>query len=309
MKILTITFLILAVITVVVSLPGNKKKAGNFQSVLANIESSEIDRIEVMVPGKDDFTLQKSGTDTWILISGGENYPTEASSINMLLSEATKIKVKQVVSKSEENWANYHVNDSLGTILRLFNEDELVSGLVTGRVGFAQSRSPYQQQPDIFSYIRPLGEEIVYSTETPLSMTLGRGPEMYRNPAIVKTNSDNLRNIRFIYPADSSFNLMKADSLWLTPEAPADSSAMAGYLNNLRNFTNRNFAESSALPETSAVFELQLEGDNMEAISVRAWPGNGEDEFIATSTQNEGAVFRLTKTQFERIFKGKGYFQ
>lgn len=308
MKILTIIFAVLAVITVVVSLTGNKKKAGNFESILSNVESSMINRIEVSVPGQNGFTLLKSGADSWELKVGNENYPAETSAVNSLLSQATKIKVKQVVSKNQENWANYHVNDSLGTIMSLYSGDELLSALVAGRVTFAQSRSPYQQQPDIFSFIRPVGEKMVYSTETTLSMTLDRGPEMFRNPAIVKTNPESLRNIGFNYPADSSFTLMKPDSLWLAPEAPADSAAMAGYLNNLRNFNNRNFAQNSALPGTPPMFELMLEGDNMESISVKAWPGRMENEYLLTSTQNEGAIFKLNQSQFERLFKKKGYF-
>lgn len=308
LKILTITFVILAVISLVVSLPGNKKKTGNFESILSNVESSDIKRIEILAPGQTAFSLHKSGADSWELKVGNETYPAEPGAVNSLLSQATKIKVKQVASKSKDQWENYHVNDSLGTILRLYNEDELVSALVAGRVTFAQPRSPYQQQPDIFSFVRPVEENIVYSTETMLSMTLDRGPETFRNPSIIKTTINNLRNISFRYPADSSYILTKADSLWLTPDAPADSATVAGFLNNFRNFSSRNFAGSSSLPVNPALFELILEGDNMEVISVKAWPGSSENEYLVISTQNEGSIFKLTQSQFDRIFKGKGYF-
>ena len=299
----------LILVTVVVSVFDNKKEAGNFRSVIADVNIDEVDRVDITLPGEEEtFTLRKIDVDQWELLKGRDKYPAESSSVSNLLSEATGIKVKQVVAKDRDKWGEYNVNDSLGTTLRMFQDKDLLSGLVVGRMSFSQPRSPYQRQPDAFTYLRVEDDEMVYSTEGMLSMIVSRGADYFRNASITRLSKENMNRVSFNYPADSSFVLAKNDSIWKINGIPVDSTETANYLNTLSNFSNRNFASEADIEGRSPEFNIRIEGDNMEAISIEAWPGNNDNEYFVTSSQNIGSVFSLNGQQFERLFSAEKYF-
>jgi hypothetical protein len=309
LKIMAIIFAGLIVLTILVTLLDNKKETGNFKSLLADINSEEIDRIDINLPGeKEAFSLVRTGADNWEIRTNNEMFPAESGSISSLLSQSTQIKVKQVVAKDEKNWGKYSVNDSLGTRIRMFKDDELISGLMIGRMTFSQARSPYQQQPDAFTYIREEDEPIVYSTLGMLSMMVTRGIDYFRNATVIQANKNNLNRISFNYPADSSFLLIKPDTIWRVNEIASDSAATESYLSSITNHNNRSFASPSNIKGAFPVYEILFEGDNMEAISLKAWTGISEDQYFLTSTQNEGTVFKMNQAQFERLFKTKSDF-
>ena len=172
---------------------------------------------------------------------------------------------------------------------------------------FAQPRNPYQQQPDAFTFVRTKGDESVYSVEGMLSMAVAGGIDNFRSSVIIESDKENLTRISFNYPADSSFTLAKPDSIWRINGMETDSANTHSYLNSLRNFSNRSFA-SSLTPENQTInFGIEVEGNNMEAIKITAWPGEDDNYYLRTS-QNERTLFKLSKAQFERLFKPAGYF-
>jgi hypothetical protein len=140
-----------------------------------------------------------------------------------------------------------------------------------------------------------------------LSMAVSGGIDNFRSTIILDCRKENLTRLTFTYPADSSFTLALADSIWKAGGIQTDSASTHTYLNSLRNFSNRSFGSAPVSQNPSTSFMLQVEGNNMETIQINAWPGE-EDNFYLTSTQNEGSLFTLSKAQFEKLFKPLNYF-
>lgn len=298
----------LVILTIVITIKERKKDPGNFKSDIVNIKPSDITQIE-FIPGQSEesYKIKKTDKGEWEIIRETEQFGAQTNLVDDLLYQVTKLKAKQVVAKTSQKWEDYHVNDSLGSRLVLYKDNNVLADLIIGRMTFTQSRNPYQQYPDALSYVRLGNDESVYAVEGMLKMMVSQKPDDFRDGHIVKCETQDLRNIRFTNPGDSSLVLAKADTIWKIGDQKADSLNTQNYLNNLRRFTNRNFASSNIVEGKTPVYELVIEGNNMEMIKVKAFPGEGDSHYV-TSSINKETVFNLDKSEFERLFKGKKYF-
>lgn len=302
-KILTIILAGLAILTAIVLLSDNKKGSGNFKSMLAVLEKDQVNRIEILSSETEkSFVLLKNSQDDWIVQINGESYNADESAITSLLNQATNIKVKQVVSRSKDSWEKYSVSDSLGSFVSFYEDKDQLSAIIIGRMSFSQPQNPYQRQPNAITYVREKEEDYVYSTEGMLSMLTGRGTDYFRDGTIISAQKANMNRIVLNYPSDSSFVIAKADSIWEVNGMKADSTGLENYLNQLQNNSGRSFGEKSDISSREPLFEVRVEGDNMEPVILKAWPGNSKDEYFLTSSQNEGTVHKLSENQFHQLF-------
>ncbi len=308
LKILSAILVMLIVAVVILTLTENKKETGNFRSNLVEVPTADISEIEIVPSSSgESFRLVKTGEDDWQVVSNDQSYKAQKSGVDNLLSQISPLKAYQVVAKSKNSWGKYNVSDSLGTRLQLLKGSEILAEIVIGRMTFSQPRSPYQQQPDAYTYFRLGGDETVYSSEGMLSMAVAGGIDNFRSSMILECQKEDLTRLSYTYPSDSSFTLELTENVWKARGIETDSASTHTYLNSLRNFSNRSFASAPVPQNPTTSFLLQVEGNNMETIKIIAWPGE-EDNFYLTSTQNEGSLFTLNQAQFEKLFKPLNYF-
>ena len=84
-------------------------------------------------------------------------------------------------------------------------------------------------QRSFYSYVRLEEESDVYVAKDFMKMSISTGSEAYRNDDLLKVNKDSVSSIRFNYP-DSAFVLSRQESGWMLDDQPADSAAVAKYL-------------------------------------------------------------------------------
>jgi hypothetical protein len=296
---------VLIVLTLITTLTDNKKAAGNFSSTLVDVQADQISRVAITPGnGQDAFELLKPGEE-WKVKTGTKEYNASGSNVSNLISDLTGLQATQIVSNNRDDWSELSVDDTTGIKIELYGDDKRLGSLVVGRMTFAQSRNPNQQQPDAFTYIRKGKEKEVYKTRGMLNMTLSGGARNFRSGQITQFEKPDLQKIAFTYPADSSLVLEKVGERWETGGARADSANMASYLNSIRNFTSREFSEEEQ-PAGEPEFRLELTGADMEPVIISAW--NTENSgYLVSSSLNKGTLFRLQQEQFTRLFKGKSH--
>jgi hypothetical protein len=297
---------VLTVLTLVTTLTDDKKAAGNFSSTLVDAKPDQISMVRIDPgDGEDAFELKKL-EDAWKVTTGSKVFEASGSSVNNLLSTIAGLQATQMVSNKRNDWGEYSVDDTTGIKVELFENEKLLSSLVIGRMTFAQSRNPYQQQPDAFTYVRKGKEKEVYKTRGMLNMSLSGGAGNFRSAQITQFDKPDLQKIAFTYPADSSLVITKTDERWDIGIARADSANMESYLNSIRNFTSREYSEEEQ-PGRDPEFRLELAGASMDPVTVTAWTAENGGYFVSSSL-NRGTLFRLQQEQFTRLFKGRSHF-
>ena len=298
---------VLVVLTLVTTLTDDKKATGNFSSTLVDAEPDQVSRMKITPGnGEDAYELLKSGEE-WEIKTGSKAYDASVSSVNNLVTLLTGLQATQIVTNKRDSWGEYGVDDTTGIKTELYSGDKLVSSLVVGRMTFAQSRNPNQQQPDAFTYVRKNKEKEVYKTRGMLNMTLSGSARSFRSNRITEVSKNDLQKIAFTYPADSSLVIEKADEHWEIGGVRTDSANMESYLNSIRNFTSREFSEEEQ-PSGEPEFRLELTGVAMEPVVVSAW-NTKNGEYLISSSLNRGTLFRLQQETFTRLFKGRSHFQ
>lgn len=271
----------------------------NFKETLVAVDTSRVNKIVISprASNGEDITLTKTGTG-WQVARATIKDEADINGVKSMLGNMVNMRPKRLVAKSEDKWAQYEVNDSLGTRVMAYAGDEMLTDFVLGKFNFQQaSRS-------MSNFVRLSEDAEVYSVEGFLSSSFNQDFNNFRDRTFVKTTRENITSIRFTYPADSGFVLNDVASTWEVDGQTADSASVAGYLSGLRNITKTEFADDFSPQGKVAVYQLTISGNNMQPLTVSAYQ-EGE-EYVLSSNLNEGAYFYQGSLQiFDKLFVSK----
>jgi hypothetical protein len=148
----------------------------------------------------------------------------------------------------------------------------------------------------------------VYAVDGFLTFSFSGNFSDWRDKTFIKSDKNSITSVRFIYPADSSFSLVKEGSLWKGSGLPVDSVSTTNYLSSLEMLNGQSIKDNYN-PVISPVFQLMVEGNNLLSFSVKCYKGEVADEYILNSSQNPDVYFTSnSKGIFEKLFKPSGYF-
>lgn len=266
----------------------------NFREILVELDTAQVTKISILPQASEQsLDLKRTGTD-WEVTNGAINDEADYNVVQGMLTSLVGIKPKRLVAKSEDKWTQYEVNDSLGTRVQVYSGDNLMTDFVVGKFNFQQTTR------SMSTFVRLTEEEDVYSVEGFLSSTFGQQFPNLRDKTFLKINKDDLTTLKFNYPADSSFALLKQSGTWSVNGAPADSVAVQTFLNGIQNITMRDFNDSFNTDELAS-YQVTLEGNNMDAVVIK---GFGEPEsLVLHSSVNDNAYFdQGTVDIFEKLF-------
>jgi hypothetical protein len=291
------TLLVVLVILLAVFLFGKffrqEKRANTLKSNGVELDTSLVTKINLYPVAEKGNVLNfyKKG-ETWRVKKGDVDAPVEKEHIQNLLTEAKRIKPRQLVAKSKDKWIEYHVDDSLGTRVQFLSEKKKLMDLYIGKFTYKQMQSPYggQQGGNIVgtSYYRKADEKEVYATEGFLSFTFNQDFNSWRDQQLIQLNKKDVTRLNFDYFADSSFTVQKADSVWLIGSIKADSLKIDNYLDKLRNQRKSVFKDDFH-PGSQPACQLTIEGNNMNTIVLKAYNDNGV--WIFNSSFNPESYF------------------
>ncbi len=170
-----------------------------------------------------------------------------------------------------------------------------MADFIVGKFNFQQNTR------SMSTFVRLAEEEEVYSVEGFLSSTFNQSFSNLRDKTFLKFNTDDLTSVKFQYPADSSFTLIKIGDTWIVNEGVVDSTAVQTFFNSVQNVTPREFNDTFSASGAVASYQVAFEGNNMNTVTIKGF--GTPDKLILHSSLNENAYFKNNATPvFEKLF-------
>ncbi len=292
-------FLILAVVYIVTKLPSVKRADRSLNTDIVHIDTSQVSSMEIYPAGEKESMLEFTRTKgAWRVKKDEVIAAANIRSFEGLLAEIQNLEAEQLVARSPERWAEYNVNDSLGTRIIVKEGDKITLDLVVGRFNYTpppqNSYNPYgQNQVSGKTYVRLWAGDEVYSVDGFLSMSINRPFDQWRNQTITRFSTSGLSRIAFDYPADSGFIAERTDAGWMVAGILADSTSMAGYLNRISSKSHQQFADHFQ-PGPEPDYRIVFEGDNMQQQFVRAYV-QADGNMVLNSSINPETWFSVAR--------------
>lgn len=304
---LLIVFLGLAGILLLTRVFTAKKAERTLDAELVKIDTGKISGIYIYPQAEQgaELVFSRKGIN-WMVTKDELSVPADRNSIGNTLDELLNLTADRLVARSEEKWAEYHVNDSLGTRVVVKEGKKTTLDMIIGRFNYQPPAGGYsgygQQYGTGITYVRKSEEKEVYAVKGFLAMSINQEFNNWRDQSICRLNREQITKVVFDYPADSGFVAQKLEKNWTINGILADSTSMAQYLNGLSRKSHGDFADGFS-PLSNPVYEVTFEGLNMDPLLIRVYSQVG-DELILHSSTNPESYFRITREGlFKDIFK------
>ena len=313
-KTLSIVFSVLLVLVILTEIIDKAKGMNTLRDVLFSVNTEDVAALKLyprMLNGKE-ILLEKEGND-WKVKYEGKSYNADTTQIKNLINQLVELKPLRYAGKTAEQQKKYELTDSLcSKVVLLDKNGKELAALRVGRFSFLQNRrmqqqNPYMQQPQgtMITYVRMENEKDIFAVEGFLSMSVNQKANNFRNRKLLSLNREKIKEIRFEYPADSSFVLAENNGVWQIDGTPADSASVADYLYDISNVTGTNFSKENSV---NATHRLKISTfDNKQYQLSAAFTDS--TKVLLTSTQNKGTVFEeKADNNFAKLFKSKADF-
>jgi hypothetical protein len=309
--------ILLGGLTIVLSLTiifKNPKEKATLKSKIVELDTSKVSKI-ILYPkisiGKEVEFDRSNGK--WTVRQGNIISATQAGAVQNMLSDVLNMKPQSLAAVNKSQWKDFELTDTLATRVQFLDKKgNKLTDLMIGKFDYSQagnSTGSYGgNNVKITSYVRVYSEKEVFAVDGLLSFSFNMKFEDWRDKTFLRANNNDITTIRFTFPADSSYNLTKKDSVWYAGLVKTDSSAVAGYLNSVRLLDGQDLKDNYK-PVVNPVFQLLIEGNNLLSISVKCYIGEGNNEYILNSSLNPEVYFSSKRDGiFDKLFKSKSFF-
>lgn len=299
-KILAIVFGILVIVGLLIFFFEGGKNERTFRDVLVDVDTTAITEILIYPKSQNhqEVKLFKEENGWQVTLPSGGTAKVNNQRISGLFAQLLAIKPKRLAARDENKWSELQV-DSTGSRVKVFQDSKLTLDLVIGRFSFQQPRT-------MNTFVRLYNDKDVYEVDGFLDMTFNQGANIFRDGTVISSDYNTWKQIQFVYPSDSSFQLVNSGDNWLLNGKPTDSLKTVNYFNRLRNLSNSNFVDETKISATaSPTFSFNITTTDMKFIEVKCYEDSASS--VIHSSQNPEAWFdgaSLSKT----IFVGKSSF-
>lgn len=290
-----------------------EKKEKTFTSLLAKVDTSKIDKIEVYPREEKGIivTLTREG-GLWMVSNGKIKVMADQGQVSGVLADHFKMSVDQLAATSKEQWRDFGVDDSLGTRVKLYMGNNLIMDIVVGT--FKMSATTRRGQ----SFVRIADDEKVYGIDGFMSLWYNNKFNGYRNKILFQGDKGSWDSLVFTFPGDSSFTLYKDTSKnkWLIRnyEELTDSSKVEEYLNVAWGVRGENYIDTSLnLQQLKPTYSLTIHSTKYLQFIVNCYviPQSSGDTIMAvTSSMDNTNIWNAKASDklFERIFYSRSKF-
>jgi hypothetical protein len=251
------------------------------------------------------FVFTRKGKD-WYVSQGTISGRAEQRSAQYIISQLEQISPDRLASNSSADWKDYNVTDSLGTRVVLLYDKDTALDVIVGRFSFIP------QGRKTISYLRLAGQKEVYATEGMLAMNITEEFNAWRDKKIIPADQFNSWNkLTFTYPGDSGFVLQKQDSThWVFDNGQVpDTLAVTHILQDLSGQNYGSFVNNFDSTGKQPLFSLRIEGKNMGAVLIKAYPADSANKYAINSSINPASFMSgMYNGMFSKIFPSKATF-
>jgi hypothetical protein len=252
--------------------------------VLVDIDTSKVTEILIYPKSQNhkEVKLYKEKDGWRVTLPSGSNAKVVNERISNLFAQLHAIKPKRLAARDESKWKELQV-DSTGSRVKVFQGSNLTLDLIVGRFSFQQPRT-------MNTFVRLYNDIDVYEVDGFLDMMFNQGANIFRDGTIIKSDYKNWQQLQFIYPADSSFQLVNNSNGWQLNGTQADSLKTVNFLTRLANLSNTNFRDDIKIdPSTPPTFSLNITTKELQFIEVKGFKDS--TTFLINSSQNPDTWF------------------
>ena len=309
-----IIFIIILVVFAIVIIYNFTNQKKNARTDFGQIDTALITRFSVfpLNENRKEVTFFKEN-NKWFVQKYNVKSDTKLEIVRHILTEIKNMKPSKLLAESEKKQIDFEVNDTLANRLKIYYSEDEVLDLLIGKITFRQnqnieiSENGKQNNISATSYVRIYGEDEIYAVEGFLAFTFNQTFNTWRNQTIINVKKENLTKLSFKYPADSGFQIQKKDSVWIIGSKKTNKKKINEFLNLLSDINNYQFIDNYKISDIP-VYEFTVEGNNMQPVIVKCYPGPVESVFIIHSSANPDAYFTSKKNELIHVFKKKADF-
>jgi hypothetical protein len=299
-KILGIIFGVLLLAGLFLFLFDGGKNERTFREVLVDIDTSKVTEILIYPKSQNhkEVKLYKEKDEWRVTLPSGGSAKVLNDRISNLFAQLIAIKPKRLAARDESKWNELQV-DSTGSRVKVFEGSKQTLDLVVGRFSFQQPRT-------MNTFVRLYNDKDVYEVDGFLDMMFNQGANIFRDGTVIKSDPKNWQQLQFVYPADSSFQIVNSNNGWLLNGMPTDSTKTINYLTRLANLSNSNFIDDVKIkPTDSPTYSLNITTKDLQFIEIKGFKDS--TSFLIHSSQNPEALFDGSSLS-STIFPGKSSF-
>lgn len=283
-KVLVVILAVLVAASIYAIMSKNNTPKSTIPQHVVAYDSSQLNRLVVDTKDGEPYELVLEN-GSWKLSLGAKTVGIEAEALESAIATITKARPIRVVSRKEENWPNYEVNEEGATKLMFYNGDEVLAGAMIGKLDFNQ------QKRSMHTFIRKYDANDVYMVEGPITFDWNKQANDWRNKQLIAVNTDDIKKIDI--SGKSSFSLLKMeDKSWVTQGIDLDSASVEKYVAGMANITSAEFNDDISLADAGGpqlTIEVYTDTDNITI----TWHNVGGTD-VMQSSSNTGSLFNVS---------------
>lgn len=303
--------IVILILTVVIKIP---KEKATFKSYIVDFDTSAVYKIILnnRISNGNVIEFNRSNSK-WTVQQGKIVAATQQGAVDNIFGEVLNIKPQSLAAINKSRWSEFELTDSLATRIKfLNNKGKILADIMIGKLDLKQADKPIGgysgNNVQITSYVRLYNGKEVYAVDGLIPFSFNIKFEDWRDRTLIRSDKNDIMNIHFRYPADSSYILSKKDSVWYAGKLRADSATVADYLNSLSLMYGQEFKDGFK-PVLNPVYQMLVDGNNSLSFSVKCYEGESADEYILNSSLNPDVYYASKKNgTFNQLFKPQSHF-
>ncbi|MGP8214929.1 MAG: DUF4340 domain-containing protein [Bacteroidia bacterium] len=305
-KLLLLILVVLAAIYGIASYIQHKKGENTFHTnIIPKIDSNKVTTFYIYpkLNKKKPIRFDLKGK-TWFVSSEGITSRADKKSENYIIQLIEGISPDHLATNDPAQWKDFDVTDSSGTRVVLLNNTDTLIDLLVGRFSYNN------QLRKAMSCVRLHNQNDVYSVDGFLTMNVANEFVSWRDRALLTGAPEAWTKLTFTYPGDSSFtathDLMSG---WKVDGEKPDSITTVHLLLKLSQQNYGAFDDKFDTNKAQALYSLKVEGTNVPAFILKAYPADSANQYVITSSLNPGAYMSgKNQGMFNNIFLSKAAF-
>ncbi|MFC1712229.1 DUF4340 domain-containing protein [Candidatus Poribacteria bacterium] len=284
----------------------DEKKVDEESILFPGFAADQVSSIEIKTEDKE-VKLNKEG-ETW-LVATADNYPADQEAVEKILDTMTDLKSTLTASRSAEKHSQFEVDEESSVVVTMLGSDseDALARIFIGKMG-----------PDFMStYIRKADQDAVLLADGYLRGTFDRGPRGWRDRTIFDFDTTQVQSLTLTSQEKGEISIeAQEDGSWqiIEPEvSPGEKDAVDGIISDISKLSADDFAEKKEptdedtdplseykLDEPQSKVTIELKDGSVRILHV----GDISGQRYYVKREGKDAVFILSKSKIDRIFKG-----
>jgi len=283
-------------------------------SLILKVSPEEIKRLEIF-RGAEKLILLK-GTSSWQVQTPAGVKPAESEQVESALKSLGEISTTDIVSHNPQKHAEYKVDDTTGTHVRLIGQgDKMLEDIILGKLGGFESQQMAMQrgqinERDFYTFMRRQGKNEVFKVQGFFGGMLGTDSEQWRDHTLMSFSPEKASKVTLTYPDEKVVLAKDTSGTWamIEPQAGAkvDSLAVEKMVSTLSTLRASGFIDSTiASPvlglDTPALrIEVSLNDGTLFEVSVGSETGNN---LFYCQRPNDQQLYTLAAYRLDQVKK------